>query len=90
MERTHIAQQPFLSNINTHYRGSLNEYPVMTEDGTGKRYLHPNTSLKVSESKLDQFIQRNIAEENTSNYLNEVVKFENFAYQHRKKRKHNF
>lgn len=82
-----MAQQPHLTSANTHYRSSINEYPLLTLDDTGKRYLHPNTSLRVLECRLDQFIQKNIAEEGTSNYLNEVVKFENFAYQHRKKRR---
>lgn len=34
----------------------------MTIDDTGKKYLHPNTSLRVQECRLDQFIQKNIAE----------------------------
>lgn len=90
LERMRMIQQAYLVNSNTHFRGSIHEYPVLTEDWTGKKYFHPNSSLKVSESKLDQFIQKNITEENTANYLNEVVKFENFAYQHRKKRRQNF
>jgi len=70
-----MVQQPYLNSSNTHFRSSINDYPILTIDDTGKRYLHPNTSLRVSESRLDQFIQKNISEEGTSNYLNEVVKF---------------
>jgi hypothetical protein len=85
-----MVQQPYLVSGNTHYRSSINDYPLLTIDETGRKYLHPNNSLRVFECRLDQFIQKNIAEEGTSNYLNEVVKFENFAYQHRKKRHQNF
>lgn len=42
-----MAQQPYLVSGNTHYRSSINEYPLITIDDTGKKYLHPNTSLKV-------------------------------------------
>lgn len=70
-----MMQQAYLVSSNTHFRGSINEYPILTEDWTGKVFSHQNNSLRVSETKLDHFIQKNIAEENTSNYLNEVVKF---------------
>lgn len=90
MESKRIIQQPSLFGNNTHYRSSINEYPLLTIDGSGKSFIHPNKSLQVSESRLDSFILKNINEEGTSNYLNEVVKFENFAYQHRKKRRQNF
>lgn len=56
-----MAQQPPLGSVNTHYRSSINEYPLITIDDSGKKYIHPNTTLKVSECKLDQFIQKNIS-----------------------------
>lgn len=84
-----MVQQPYLMASNTHYRGSINDYPVLTIDERGRSFVYMNSSLRVSTSKLDQFIQKNISEEGTANYLNEVVKFENFAYQHRKKRRQN-
>ena len=75
MENKRMVQQPYLYSSNTHYRSSINEYPLMTVDHTGKSYVHPNASLRVFESRLDHFIQKNISEETTSNYLNDVVKF---------------
>lgn len=57
-----MVQQPYLMASNTHYRGSINDYPIMTIDERGRSYIHPNTSLRVSSSRLDQFIQKNIAE----------------------------
>jgi hypothetical protein len=84
-----MTQQPYLTTGNTHFRGSSSEYSVITHDSSGKAYYHPNYSFKVGEMKLENFIQKNIKEESTANYLNEVVKFENYAYQQRKKRRHN-
>jgi|694.fasta_scaffold141204_1 hypothetical protein len=42
-----MIQQPPLMAGNTHFRSSLNEYPLITMDYSGKKYYHPNTSLKV-------------------------------------------
>lgn len=70
-----MSQQPYLISSNSHFRSSITDYPLLTVDNTGKKYLHPNPSLRVSSARLEQFIQKNIAEEGTSNYLNEVVKF---------------
>ena len=84
-----MSQQPYLTAANTHFRGSTSEYSVITQDGTGKTYYHPNHSFRIGEMKLENFILKNIKEEATANYLNEVVKFENYAYQQRKKRRHN-
>lgn len=70
LENMRMTQQPPLAGVNTHYRSSINDYPLLTIDESGKRYLHPNSSLRVLECRLEQFIQKNIAEEGTSNYLN--------------------
>ena len=70
-----MAQQPYLISTNTHFRGTTSEYSIITHDLTGKAYYHPNYSLRVPEIKLDAFISKNIKEENTANYHNEVVKF---------------
>lgn len=59
----------------------------MTTDRSGHTILHPNYSLRVNDIRLGDFIQKNIREESSANYLNEVVKFENYAYQQRKKRR---
>lgn len=75
IEKVRMTQQPYLITGNTHYRGSANEYPLLTMDKSGKTLLHPNYSLRVSELKLSDFIQKNIKEESSANYLNEVVKF---------------
>lgn len=84
-----MTQQPYLTSSNTHYRGSTNEYPLLTADRSGRTLFHPNFSLRVNELRLSDFIQKNIREESSANYLNEVVKFENYAYQQRKKRRQN-
>ena len=70
-----MAQQPYLTTANTHFRGSNSEYSVITHDSTGKTYYHPNHSFRVGEMRLENFILKNIKEESTANYLNEVVKF---------------
>jgi hypothetical protein len=87
LEKVRMSQQPYLTSSNTHFRGSAGEYPLVTTDRSGRSLLHPNYSLKVHEMRLGDFIQKNIREETTANYLNEVVKFENYAYQQRKKRR---
>ena len=87
IEKVRMTQQPYLITSNTHYRGSPAEYPLLTVDKSGRTILHPNYSLRVSEMRLSDFIQKNIKEESSANYLNEVVKFENYAYQQRKKRR---
>lgn len=48
LENMRMVQQPYLVSSNTHYRSSINDYPLITIDDTGKKYLHPNHSLKVS------------------------------------------
>lgn len=65
----------YLTNTNTHYRGSTSEYPLVTTDRSGKTLYHPNLSLRINDIKVSEFIQKNIREESTANYLNEVVKF---------------
>ena len=70
-----MAQQPYLTTSNTHFRGSATEYSIITTDNSGKSYLHHNHSFRVGEMRLDNFILKNIKEESTANYLNEVVKF---------------
>jgi hypothetical protein len=87
IEKLRMTQQAYLVGGNTHFRGSTNEYPLLTCDRHGKMLFHPNYSLRVSEMRLGDFIQKNIKEESSANYLNEVVKFENYAYQQRKKRR---
>jgi len=88
MEKVRMTQQPYLTTSNTPFRGSPAEYPLITIDRSGKTIFHPNYSLRIHDMKLGDFIQKNIREESTANYLNEVVKFENYAYQQRKKRRH--
>ena len=68
--KVRMTQQPYLVSNNTHYRGSLGEYPLLTIDKAGKTLYHPNYSLRVGEMKLGEFIQKNIKEETTANYLN--------------------
>jgi hypothetical protein len=87
LEKMRMTQQPYLVTGNTPYRGSAGEYPLITSDRSGRALLHPNYSLRVGEMRLGDFISKNIKEESTANYLNEVVKFENYAYQQRKKRR---
>jgi hypothetical protein len=87
IEKVRMTQQPYLIASNTHYRGSPGEYPLITVDKSGRSLFHPNYSLRVSELRLSEFIQKNIKEESSANYLTEVVKFENYAYQQRKKRR---
>lgn len=65
-----MTQQPYLITSNTHYRGSTSEYPLLTIDKSGRTLLHPNYSLRVNDMKLSDFIQKNIKEENSANYLN--------------------
>ena len=48
IEKVRMTQQPYLITNNTHFRGSVNEYPLLTEDKSGKVIFHPNYSLKVS------------------------------------------
>lgn len=62
IEKVRMTQQPYLITNNTHYRGSTNEYPLLTMDKSGRALLHPNFSLRVSEMKLGDFIQKNIKE----------------------------
>ena len=73
--KVRMTQQAYPTTTNTHFRGSPGEYPLMTADPSGRRLLHPNYSLRVNELKLGDFIQKNIREESSANYLNEVVKF---------------
>lgn len=65
-----MTQQPYLVTSNTHYRGSAGEYPLLTRDKSGRTLLHPNYSLRVSEIRLADFVQKNIKEESSANYLN--------------------
>lgn len=87
IEKVRMTQQPYLTATNTPFRGSIGEYPLLTTDRSAHTLYHPNYSLRLHEMRLADFIQKNIKEEATSNYLNEVVKFENYAYQQRKKRR---
>ena len=57
-----MTQQPYLVTTNTPYRGSTNEYPLITADRSGRSVLHPNYSLRVSEMRLGDFINKNIKE----------------------------
>lgn len=68
----------------------MSEYAIITYDRDGWRHYHPNSSLRIQEMKLEAFIAKNIKEESTANYLNEVIKFENYTSEQRKKRRYNF
>ena len=60
LEKVRMTQQPYLTTTNTHFRGSPGEYPLVTTDRSGRTLYHPNYSLKVSEMRLNDFIQKNI------------------------------
>lgn len=57
-----MAQQPYLTAGNTHFRGSSSEYSIITHENTGKKFYHPNYSFRVGEMKLENFILKNIKE----------------------------
>jgi hypothetical protein len=75
IDKVRMTQQSYLTANNTHFRGSVGEYPLLTADKSGHTLYHPNYSLRVQDMRLNDFIQKNIKEEATANYLNEVVKF---------------
>ena len=52
-----------------------------------KEILYPNESLRVSSTKLKKFIRKNIVESEEFSYLDEVVKFDNFCYQSRRRKR---
>lgn len=70
IEKVRMTQQSYLTSSNTHFRGSVGEYPLITSDKSGRTLFHPNYSLRINDMKLGDFIQKNIKEESTANYLN--------------------